>query len=164
MEELGGMGMKVIFLDVDGVLNYVNCKIIAPSGFYFVDDNCIIRLKEIIERTKANIILSSTWRQGYYDLQEGSTTSAVKDYQALQDKLREFDINIYGHTPILKEMHRGSEILSWLQTAKDEVEAMVILDDGNDLYPLEKYHVKTSFKTGLRTKNVMEAIRMLNGA
>lgn len=80
--------MKIIFLDIDGVLNsndwymYRQCKIVSgdiPSGdvtkkypFYEFDPKAIARLNKIIVQTNAKIIVSSTWRLGRRaeDLQE----------------------------------------------------------------------------------------------
>ena len=42
--------MKIIFLDIDGVLNDNGCKTLTSSGSLFVNDNKIKILKEIIDR------------------------------------------------------------------------------------------------------------------
>ena len=53
--------MKVIFLDIDGVLN---CdKTPNPRKFpYIVDKKLLVRLKKLLDRTGAKVVLSSTWR------------------------------------------------------------------------------------------------------
>jgi hypothetical protein len=53
--------MKVIFLDIDGVLN---CKKTPnPRKFpYVVDRKLLRRLKRLLDRTGAKAVLSSTWR------------------------------------------------------------------------------------------------------
>jgi hypothetical protein len=53
--------MKVIFLDVDGVLN---CKKTAnPRKLpYVVDRRLLARFKRLLDRTGAKVVLSSTWR------------------------------------------------------------------------------------------------------
>src|SRR5712672_980854 len=53
--------MKVIFLDIDGVLN---CKKTPnPRNFpYVVDRRLIARLKKLLRRTGAKVVLSSSWR------------------------------------------------------------------------------------------------------
>jgi hypothetical protein len=55
------MGMKVIFLDIDGVLN---CKKTPnPRKLpYIVDTNLLDRFKSLLARTGAKVVLSSTWR------------------------------------------------------------------------------------------------------
>jgi HAD domain in Swiss Army Knife RNA repair proteins len=53
--------MKVIFLDVDGVLN--SKKTPNPGKFpYIVDPILLSRLLELLRLTDAKIVLSSTWR------------------------------------------------------------------------------------------------------
>lgn len=55
--------MKVIFLDIDGVLNCVTSK--SYCGMYVgVDADKIRRLARIVEETGAKIVLSSDWRDG----------------------------------------------------------------------------------------------------
>ena len=53
--------MKIIFLDIDGVLN---CdKTPNPRKFpYIVDRKLLARLKKLLERTGAKVVLSSSWR------------------------------------------------------------------------------------------------------
>lgn len=51
--------MKVIFLDIDGVLN--------SKGTSTLDDTYISRLKEIVKATDAKIVLSSSWKDVIYN-------------------------------------------------------------------------------------------------
>ena len=53
--------MKVIFLDIDGVLN---CKKTPnPRKFpYVVDKRLLVRFNRLLEKTGAKVVLSSTWR------------------------------------------------------------------------------------------------------
>jgi len=53
--------MKVIFLDIDGVLTTANKK-------WTFDENCVKHLVDIINETDAYIVISSSWRS--YDLEE----------------------------------------------------------------------------------------------
>ena len=50
--------MKVIFLDIDGVLNY--------NGSSFLSEDKIILLRNILRRTGAKLVLSSSWRIIFY--------------------------------------------------------------------------------------------------
>jgi hypothetical protein len=53
--------MKVIFLNIDGVLNCP--KTINPRNFpYVIDDRLLARLRQLLEQTAASVVLSSTWR------------------------------------------------------------------------------------------------------
>ena len=53
--------MKVIFLDIDGVLNCSKTR--NPRKLpYVVDKRLLALLKRMLKRTGAKIVLSSTWR------------------------------------------------------------------------------------------------------
>ena len=54
--------MKVIFLDVDGVLNSEK-DLLEAKGKSELFDRPLILLKELVESTKAKIVVSSTWRK-----------------------------------------------------------------------------------------------------
>ena len=73
---------KVIFLDVDGVLNSTKTLYEDSS----LEDNLILNLKELVNKTEAKIILSSSWRL---------STEAVA---TLMDKLDKFGLVISGMT------------------------------------------------------------------
>jgi hypothetical protein len=53
--------MKVVFLDIDGVLNC--SKTNNPRKLpYVIDPKLLKRLKRLLRRTGAKVVLSSTWR------------------------------------------------------------------------------------------------------
>lgn len=52
--------MKIVFLDVDGVLNNCYTKERTSSNTIFVEDKKLEILKRIIDKTNAKIVLSST--------------------------------------------------------------------------------------------------------
>ena len=54
--------IKVIFLDVDGVLNSDRTVRKTQSGYTFVDNRQMKNLKHIINMTGAKVVLSSDWR------------------------------------------------------------------------------------------------------
>lgn len=58
--------MKIIFLDVDGILNWGVCKSRAPSGCLGVEDDKVELLKQIVDRTGAKIVLTSTWKSEWF--------------------------------------------------------------------------------------------------
>lgn len=107
--------MKLIFLDIDGVLNYEGYERFTRMGTRFVDPVLIKRLKKIIDRTGAKVVLSSTWRRGIYDMREGLTNgcTALKDI-AIPPKVEQLDeLTFYGCTA-LKRIY-VSEKLSYLK-------------------------------------------------
>ena len=58
--------MKIIFLDIDGVLNYRGCKSKSPSGCYGIEQDKVKLLKNIVEQTNAKLVLTSTWKTDWY--------------------------------------------------------------------------------------------------
>ena len=54
--------MKVIFLDIDGVLNYATTAARAPCGCIGIAEPAVRNLKKIIDATGAKIVLTSTWK------------------------------------------------------------------------------------------------------
>ena len=67
--------MKIVFLDVDGVLNTEECQDAPQPGQEGAEDfvhdrssmipllrRCLDNLEEILERTEAQVVVSSTWR------------------------------------------------------------------------------------------------------
>ena len=64
--------MKVIFLDIDGVLNtHESATTLRESfvergadlmGFNRFDKNCVARVNRITDETGAKIVISSSWR------------------------------------------------------------------------------------------------------
>ena len=58
-----GSRMKVIFLDIDGVL--INkASLLNVESSYVPDEKCVQQLNELINRTDAKIVVSSCWRIG----------------------------------------------------------------------------------------------------
>ena len=156
--------MKIIFLDIDGVLNdrYTEETF---EGFVFVSDEKILLLKEIVEATDAQIVLTSTWRKGWFYKDHDSTYNGeeVWLFEALQEKLNEYGIELLDYTEQLG--HRGEEISKWLKTHKgDEVEAYIVLDDmdESELHQHSAHFIQTDFEEGLTEAHVEQALRLLD--
>lgn len=151
--------MKVIFLDIDGVLN---------SDEYFdkienkniqgiqseIDVEKIKLLKKAIDKTGAKVVLSSSWRY-------------TRNAQYLRELLASFEI--YTDVTPFIQGKRGLEIKQWLSDNKG-VEDFVILDDEIfDSYDEELINklVKISdgnghnFGEGLLPRDIDEIIRRL---
>lgn len=159
---------KYIFLDIDGVLNskewFERNK--GVTGFAEINPDKVKLLKEIVSRTCAKIILSSTWRS--LSTCEDELGHAMYTY--LINSLKEFGISILDHTPDIQQ-NRPQEIKAWLENNITEGDRYVSLDDD---YSYEAYKecgiaeclVKTSFYEldgGLRREHVKQAIKILNG-
>lgn len=156
--------MKVLFLDIDGVLNSANYRKQKGADYIFsiVDETKIPLLKKIIDATGAELVLSSSWRKGWYFHQDADTFGG--NYF---DKLFEkYSLNIYSKTPVLEHCQRAKEIRLWLvDYSQKGIESFAIIDDidffVNDV-DLRQHFVQTSDDFGLTEENVIEAIKKLN--
>ena len=155
--------MKIIFLDIDGVLNSRNTDE-TFMGIPFVSEDKILLLKEIIGATGSEIVLSSSWRLGWVKKEKSITTGMdVWYFDALKEKLNEFGIDFFGYTDDLG--HRGFEITRWLKNhAQEQIESYIVIDDmdARELIPHENRLVQTATSYGLTESEVEEAISLLN--
>ena len=141
--------MKIIFLDVDGVLNSFQDR----YSFDLETDYHFELLQKIVQETGAKIVLSSSWRIGL----------ARHGESVLIDRLKEFGMNIISCTPVLNGCCRGDEIRKWLDDTEEDVERFVILDDESDMAEFKETHlIKTDSMVGLQENDVRKCIEMLN--
>ncbi len=153
--------MKVIFLDIDGVLNRNATLELSPSGCTFVEDRLIRRLKRIYYSTHAKIVLSSSWRLGWYDIAANSSETAnAEDYSALSFRLMSEGIPIHSHTPILSVNDRAKEIAAYIRETPD-IESFIIIDDIS-VDGFSERQIKTSPRLGLTDADADRAIKMLS--
>jgi hypothetical protein len=136
--------MKIIFLDIDGVLNSDQTP--NPRKLpYVVDRKLLTRLKRVLKRTGAKVVLSSTWR---YD--PAGLFSA-----------KYHGIPFIGVTPDLPHRPRRDEILGWLKK-HPKVDRIAVLDDDDDeLDELPLF--QPSAATGLTKDIAKGVIRYLDG-
>lgn len=105
---------KVIFLDIDGVLNDDGYN--RRKGIY-VDPEMVKNLAYIIRNTGADVILSSSWRLGYKKFIENNYQSDEKEYTQLYELLSTEGITVKGCTPLSDKSGsaaRPYEIREWL--------------------------------------------------
>jgi len=149
--------MKLIFLDIDGVLNSErHAKKMHEQGvtdtYNEFDPECVAALNRICDESGAVCVLSSTWRLSW-------------SLPGMLEHLRKFGFTgeLVDKTPITSK-ERGFEIamcLGHFHRHGPEVESFVILDDDSDMEHLLPFLVKTSFKTGLSEEDADKAIKML---
>ena len=163
---------KVIFLDIDGVLNtkwwYTQMDKNTPKdkyGYAF-DPNAVANLKKILDETGADIVISSSWKcMGLSQLEEmweeinlpgkivGITPNSVSDELLLNadiDNIELFHI-------------RGTEIREWLRKNSKRVSHYVILDDMDNMLPEQQDHfVWIDPDIGITDGNAVQAIMTLN--
>ena len=118
--------MKIIFLDIDGVLNVIpdGRDIFGP----IFDKNFTTNLENIIISTGAKIVISSSWR---FD--------GIEKIKSMW-KFRNLPGEVIDITPdctqlnfeYFDQVERGHEIQDWLNR-NPQVKKYVILDDDNDM-------------------------------
>jgi hypothetical protein len=158
--------MKVIFLDIDGVLNgfaeytapAVPCHEWNPS----VMQRCGIalemhwdnvkRVNRLIEQTGAKVVLTTSWRKGD-DLWWESLLQTFDHAGFLRN-------TIIDKTPSLASS-RGDEIQAWLKD-HPEVTNFVILDDINEMHNLLDNFVHTNYQLGVQDTDIAKAKEILN--
>ena len=86
--------MKLIFLDVDGVLNRVQTKAQAPSGCTGIETELVKNLAKIVNETNALIILTSDWKVGW----EAVSVCCSEDAKYLNEMLAKEGLQIVGKT------------------------------------------------------------------
>ena len=138
-----------------GVLNSCNTK--AKFGFErVIEEDKIVLLEEIVERTKAEIVLISSWRENWY---KGKTEKGRQDEVAnyLDNKLAQFNLEVFDK--VYNGFNRAGCISMWLLTHR-EVDSFVIIDDDADNYMRYGFadrYVQSNNKTGL-TKEMAERV------
>lgn len=159
--------MRVIFLDIDGVLNSREFFRNRPltQGLNEIDEEKVKLLQQIVQATNAKIVLTSTWR--IYD-------KADKVYQHLVDTLAKYDLSIFDCTPWINE-DRPHEIAVWLsmwnalRDVHEHIFGFVSLDDDFTdkqyaKYGMQHQLIKTTFygeHGGLQPEHVQQAIDIL---
>jgi hypothetical protein len=134
--------MKVLFLDIDGVVN--NRRSAAHysyRGAIGIDPHLAFLVGKLVMDTDIKVVLSSSWRHW----PEG------------REEIRKQVVDFIDITPTLPRppgmgrdyCERGREIKAWLD-GHPEVTKYAIVDDDNDMLPEQQKHFfKTSFEIGI---------------
>lgn len=152
--------MKIIFLDFDGVLNSNRYDRVRLPSEGNIDKTRLPLLKEIIDKTGAKIVLTTSWKTHWnkdYELCSDTGKDFLKDFS-------QFGIEIFDKAPDLGINMRFEEVKSWLNS-HDDIESFVILDDITSGWgDMSENVVNTSpmILRGLEKRHVDKAIEILN--
>lgn len=159
---------KIIFLDIDGVLssrNFLKHRIKPEDKSKYsyldsmIDKNAVKNLQKIVNKTNAEIVISSIVRINLYN-----------ELVEVLKKEKELNANIIGCTPILKTF-RGVEIYQWIRDNIDYLRidsasnfhSYLILDDDSDMLYFQKDNfIKVNNKNGLTKKYIRKSVHILN--
>lgn len=165
---------KIIFLDIDGVLNYERCPWFLDEndrsyhkpeggGCYGIEPGKVDLFNSIFREVEAKVVLSSTWRL---------------DKKWVITMQRHGIRNLIGRTPRMplpggaEAMERGYEIKAWIERENEyftkligspyKIEKYAIIDDDSDMLPEQLPNFfQTSWKTGLTQEIVQRIIAHL---
>jgi hydroxymethylpyrimidine pyrophosphatase-like HAD family hydrolase len=148
--------MKVIFIDVDGVL--------APWGIRGLCPHRLNLFAALAKATGAFVVLSSTWR----------LPQCKEQCKRLRVELFARGVEIYDSTPelqepigtglLVKSQQRGQEIQAWINAYRQVITSFVILDDdpNDEMGTLKKHLIKCDGYQGLTETQCAEITRRLN--
>lgn len=169
---------KVIFLDIDGVLNDEGERL---SDGEIISEEYVRNLNKIVCKTGAEIVLTSSWRYGIAQNAKSGFLEMNESLSALYELFDKYYLKIAGMTPMIYNGSNGRplEIRTWL-ARRPEVSGFVILDDDRfwNWGWLTPFVVTTSFYNmvkeddyeyrkricGLNGEFTCQAIDILNGA
>jgi hypothetical protein len=133
--------MRVIFTDIDGVLN--------PHWRKKWSKSAVMLYNKICKEFDLRVVITSTWR----------TNHTIEQLQQIFTE-QGIEIPIYDYTPHLEQEDRGLEIRQWLMENVDCIDWVIIDDKTSDIEPHVKNVVKCRSWIGL-TKDEYEEIKTL---
>lgn len=133
---------------------------------YAFDPMAVANLAHIIDKTGADIVISSSWKfYGVPKLREmwkkrnlpgtilDITPNTISDEMLLNANLDEFQLGVC----------RGNEIKEWLSRHEDIISNYVIIDDFDDMLSEQEDHVVlTESLIGITEWDAEKAIKILN--
>jgi hypothetical protein len=162
---------RIVFLDVDGVLNSIERY--ARTGYrggppvagqyptverVNWDPACVARVRRIVELTGAELVITSTWR-------DGMTPAQFRDAFALYGWE---DAPVAGVTPThapesFVDIVRGREVAMWLAANVGQECVYVCIDDVDDYLDGQPF-VRTDERVGITNAEVETVLAALAGA
>lgn len=152
---------KIIFCDVDGVLNHSSWYVseeyskLSQDDELDLDPNCIRRLNIMSEETNSKIVISSDWK-----IVEGWKSRLEK--AGLQNIIDCTPVTLFGTYGSTYHFSRGEEIQMWLEW-HPQFKKYIILDDRTDFMEEQLPHfIHIDSFCGLTDYDLALAIQMLN--
>jgi hypothetical protein len=123
--------MKIIFLDIDGVIATTKQFLLSKKSKTYIkeydvypfDKGCVEILNEIIDRTDAQIIISSDW-QMYYNLDQLKDIFKINGVSRLP-----LDVTGLEGDEILIEEERAYNIKNYYMKNQKLIDKYVVIDD-----------------------------------
>jgi hypothetical protein len=142
---------KVIFLDIDGVMNSVSTRPQDPRGLVdFLDPANVAVLNTIVQATGAVVVVSSSWRLST------SFVDLVASFAAAGCVAEIVDI-----TPDLDAYRRDREVAAWLAAQPAPPARFVVLDDDYEMPAFPDKLVRTRKLYGLCVGDLPAVLALL---
>jgi hypothetical protein len=144
------MNNKIVFLDIDGVLNntmYWHQAKEQKETRHDIDVRNVLELNKLTDNSDVAVVISSTWRLSH----------TVDEIRNILNEYK-FKGNIIDKTVRFREngIVRGNEIHEWV--IRNDVTQYVILDDDSDMLLWQAPHfIKVDGYVGLTPTNVYKA-------
>lgn len=158
--------MKIVFLDIDGVLNsatyfwskeyldetaqLTDAELMMLEHPSNLDPVALQMINHIVKESGAEVVLSSSHRM----------KRSIEEWTTLMQK-RGATFKITDRTPKFSDATKGTEILSFIKSMRNRPDSIVILDDHNEMENLKKYLVLTDAKFGITMGDVEKALQIL---
>lgn len=151
--------MRILFLDMDGVLNSVQSshyfwrtkynRKTFMNGFESLCPIACSNLDYLLESyPDMKVVISSTWRR-FHDLKEWD--------EKMKDICPSIVGRVIGKTPGNDCGERGNEIYNWLEQNNHFETPFVVLDDDSDMNKVSANFVHIDSYHGLQWFNVVQA-------
>lgn len=142
--------MKIVFCDIDGVLNSIIGS--KENGIVSIEPDKLVLLKQLLDETGAELVITSKAR--FIKQIHEDRLNVIKEYGI---KIRDsFD-------GVLTNRSKAIECLGYLQNKCDDLDNVLILDDNDDDFRdfFKHNFIKVNPVTGLTQKDVDEGISIL---
>lgn len=152
--------MKILFLDIDGVVNKQdNFKYSKGVTQFPIDSYCAFLVGRIQIATDCKVVLSSSWRnhpEGVAEVEK----AVIPLLDKTKNIYKTLDPPIFARGREWSQSLRGDEVNEWL-SRHPEVTKYAILDDDGDFYD-DQPLFQTTFKEGLTDEIAQKVIDHLN--
>ena len=144
--------LKVIFLDIDGVLATETSCLAYGMGEWTIDPTLAAVAAKFCEHSGAKIVISSSWRKRH-------------TFESMMDVLTTCGLSKYlykgedWHTPKGGGGNRGDKIKRWLENTKEKIDKYVIVDDDDGFDGEQKKNlIRTYSQSGFNKLTYIRAL------
>lgn len=158
---------NIIFLDMDSVLVTPRACLATGNtggGYSYLDPIACLLVKKLCEECNAKFVISSAWRI-LHDLSAMAAILSANcpnlgNYIWCDQVWWKTSHHIHAE-PFDNTSDRGREVKHWIDNHETEFNNFCILDDMNDMRPLQDSLVKCDCYDGMSWQNYFDAEKML---